>query len=289
MNVNECIGVDGYGQEYDEVACVYKWFGAITSKHEMFYDHAPVRNWMRKSPHIPIIAVILYGAFIFFGTKMMKTRESWNLKKSLALWNLGLAVFSFIGFVREVPFIYHLITTRPFRSLFCQCVVLKDGAGSHGLWAFFFIISKFPELIDTFFVVVNKRKLLFLHWYHHMTVLLYCWYSYTVGSTGGGFYIVMNYAVHSIMYTYYFLMSIKMRPKWFNPKFITMVQILQMFIGVSINATNFYYFKFDTNADKPCSFNTAACFMYASYLVLFLSFFGNRYKVKSSYDSKKYV
>jgi hypothetical protein len=41
-----------------------------------------------------------------------------------------------------------------------------------------FILSKFPELVDKFFIVARRRPLLFLHWYHHVAVLLYCWHSY---------------------------------------------------------------------------------------------------------------
>lgn len=289
MASTECIGTDGYGLEYVELACEYKWLGAITSKYEMYYDHEPLREWMKENTHIPVITVIIYGLLIVLGTKMMENRKPWGLKTSLALWNLGLAVYSLTGFVKMAPFMYYLIKNRSFRSLFCNCIVQYNGAGSTGLWGHLFVFSKFPELIDTFFIVVNKKKLMFLHWYHHMTVLLYCWYSYVVVSPGGGFYTVMNYGVHGIMYSYYFLMSIKMKPKWFNPLIITMTQIAQMFVGVTVNAINYYYYKTGDTSEGACPFNTAACVMYASYLLLFLQFFGNRYKVKSNKASKKNV
>ena len=40
------------------------------------------------------------------------------------------------------------------------------------------IFSKLPELGDTIFIVLRKQRLIFLHWYHHITVFVYCWYSY---------------------------------------------------------------------------------------------------------------
>jgi hypothetical protein len=42
------------------------------------------------------------------------------------------------------------------------------------LWLF--IISKVPETIDTLFIVLRRQQLIFLHWYHHASVLVYCFY-----------------------------------------------------------------------------------------------------------------
>ena len=48
------------------------------------------------------------------------------------------------------------------------------------MWVSFFIFSKIPELVDTVFLVLQKKPVIFLHWFHHVTVLLYCWHAYTV-------------------------------------------------------------------------------------------------------------
>ena len=60
-----------------------------------------------------------------------------------------------------------------------------------------------PELGDTIFIVLRKQKLIFLHWYHHITVLIYCWYSFSQYTAPARWFVVMNFIVHSIMYTYY--------------------------------------------------------------------------------------
>ena len=73
------------------------------------------------------------------------------------------------------------------------------GQGACGLWTMLFIYSKVPELFDTVFVVLRKKPLIFLHWYHHVSVLLFCWNSYSSRSSAGLFFVVMNYGVHAIM------------------------------------------------------------------------------------------
>ncbi len=44
--------------------------------------------------------------------------------------------------------------------------------------------------------MLRKKPLIFLHWYHHVTVLLYCWHSYYEQTTYGLYFIAMNYTVH---------------------------------------------------------------------------------------------
>ena len=48
-----------------------------------------------------------------------------------------------------------------------------------GFWATMFVLSKVPELGDTIFIVLRKQPLIFLHWYHHATVLVYSWSVFT--------------------------------------------------------------------------------------------------------------
>lgn len=59
--------------------------------------------------------------------------------------------------------------------------------------------------VDTVFLVLRKREVIFLHWFHHVTVLLYCWHAYHHSVAAGLWFATMNYSVHSIMYLYYFM------------------------------------------------------------------------------------
>lgn len=105
--------------------------------------------------------------------------------------------------------------------------------------------------------------------------------------------MVMNYSVHAVMYGYYFLMAIKMRPKWFNPIVVTFMQLSQMFIGVGVTIVAFYYYSNPVEG-STCHIqkenNVAAFLMYGSYFYLFAQFFVSRYfkvKVKGGEKKKK--
>ena len=68
---------------------------------------------------------------------------------------------------------------------------------------------------DTLFIILRKQQLIFLHWYHHITVLIYVWYSYMDHTAPGQWFLVMNYTVHALMYTYYAFRSMKFKiSKW---------------------------------------------------------------------------
>ena len=61
----------------------------------------------------------------------------------------------------------------------------RYGQGWVGLWTAAFIYSKLFELFDTLWLLAKKRPVIFLHWYHHLTVLLYCWHSYAARLSSG--------------------------------------------------------------------------------------------------------
>lgn len=273
--------------EYREFSCLYPQIESLYFDFESKYAPVDVLDFMTNHPMIPIVTCVMYCILIFGGQFLMKNREAWKWRNTLAAWNLLLSIFSAIGMARTLPNLLHNLASYSIRDNFCMDPRITYGSGSTGLWVQLFILSKFPELFDTFFIVIHKKPLIFLHWYHHITVLLYCWHSYVTTSPPGIFFVVMNYSVHASMYFYYFLMAIKMRPKWLNPMIITTFQISQMIVGVAVTLTGFYYYSTDKTCKIEKENNTAAFIMYGSYLFLFLQFFIARYyKAKTSKKKK---
>lgn len=99
---------------------------------------------MVKRPWVPVLACVLYGLFILAGQSYFRTRPAWNARPLLALWNLGLSVFSFIGFSRVMPAVVHLYSHYTWQENFCMDPESHYGSGSTGLWVQLFILSKFP-------------------------------------------------------------------------------------------------------------------------------------------------
>ena len=155
----------------------------------------------------------------------------------------------------------------------CNDPRISFGTGACGLWVQLFIYSKIPELLDTFFIIARKKPLIFLHWYHHVTVLLFSWHSYATEAPTGLFFVTMNYSVHAVMYGYYYLMAIDAKPKWFNPVIITIAQIAQMIVGTSLCVLSFIILlKGDENCAVKKENVIAGTIMYGSYLYLFCEF-----------------
>jgi elongation of very long chain fatty acids protein 6 len=277
------------GDPYPQLHHHYPALEPFYTAYERDYDPEPLLNWMKTNNYmLPIGAVVAYVLFIFWlGPLMMKDRKPMNLQYPLAAWNLFLSTFSFWGASRTVPWLLYRISTESFEDTVCKSAHVAFGGGTAGIATQYFILSKIPELVDTVFLVLKKKPVIFLHWYHHITVLLYCWNSYVTESAAGLYFVAMNYTVHALMYFYFFLMAIKMVPKWFPPIILTCFQISQMIVGTSVVGACIYYHYYGTTeynyilGTKKCSNVETNLYcggiMYASYLYLFVEFAFKRF------------
>eukprot|EP01138_Halocafeteria_seosinensis_P002420 gb/GECG01002477.1/.p1 GENE.gb/GECG01002477.1/~~gb/GECG01002477.1/.p1 ORF type:complete len:320 (+),score=9.72 gb/GECG01002477.1/:1-960(+) len=236
------------------------------------------------------LAVGLYLLFVFSAKYMgledppkssnprkSATNACSPLKLTLALWNLGLSLFSFIGSIRMIPQLLANLYLYGFTFTILEDGELNGGQGASGLWLMLFIYAKYLELFDTVFLVIRRRKISFLHWYHHATVLLYCWRLYADRPAVGIWFAAMNYVVHSIMYFYYFLTAVNIRPRW--GILVTVLQLTQMVAGMVL-CLLIGYFRF-YQPQLPSHVTEGAFYfgivIYSSYFALFLSFFLERY------------
>jgi hypothetical protein len=104
---------------------------------------------MVDNPWIPLLAVTLYGIAIVCGRAYFKDRPAWNLRTSMALWNLFLSVFSMMGFLRMFPQLVHNLTGYTLVENLCHDPESHFGSGASGLWVQIFCLSKFPYVLDS--------------------------------------------------------------------------------------------------------------------------------------------
>lgn len=210
-----------------------------------------------------------------------------SLRMPWAFWNLLLSVFSMIGAYKTVPYLASTLLEKGFQYTTCHDPsdwFLSEN-NAVGIWVTLFIYSKIPELIDTVFLVLQRKPVIFLHWFHHVTVLLYCWHAFAHWTASGLWFVAMNFTVHSVMYFYYFL-SISGYKTLASPlaPTITSIQLAQMVVGCIVTwntAQTKMAFAAKVPGAEDCAVDTAnyklGLAMYASYFFLFAMLFYNLY------------
>nr|XP_018898618.1 PREDICTED: elongation of very long chain fatty acids protein 6 [Bemisia tabaci] len=249
------------------------------------FEHQNTRVWMTNNWTKGFYYCGLYMVIIFLGQLYMKSRPRFELRKALIVWNCMLACFSIIGACRTAPELLHVLKNYGvYHSLCIPSFIEADRVS--GFWSWMFALSKLPELGDTVFIVLRKQPLIFLHWYHHITVLLYTWYAYKEYTSSARWFIVMNYCVHSLMYSYYALRAMKLSPPKAMAMLITSMQLAQMVIGCWVNYTSYQFIQ-QGQSCQVSNLNIQLSFaMYFSYFVLFARFFYKAYI--SPRSSKKF-
>jgi len=210
-----------------------------------------------------LIMSICYLPLIYILKKYMSTRQAFNLKIPLFAWNIIASLLSGYGAFYTLPMIYTNVINNGLNNQVCDITQYNSFAG---LIIFIFNVTKMLEWIDTIFLILRKKNIIFLHWFHHLVTMLYCWhstiYSCQVDATGTWF-AAINLFVHFIMYGYYGLTSIGIRLA--NSFLITFIQFFQMIIGIFIIYKGYSLCNWQENFIGYLF----AAFMYSSYLYLF--------------------
>ena len=252
-----------------------------------YFNDPKLSDWLNGYwPVGPIGLGVSYLLTLFVLKQWMSKREPIKLKTPLIAWNACLAVFSIAAFVQFAPsavlsslakggFVYSVCSVEPFPT------------PKLTFWMAMFIVSKFVEFGDTIFLVLRKAPLTFLHVYHHLTVAMYGWFGGTDRSTLGHWFLSMNFAVHSIMYTYFVLKGIGVYVPPIVAKAITSLQLIQFSVGLACILVVIVRLSKGESCNSTMACALFGLVIYASYLILFVNFFYHRYIRHTPRGNKK--
>ncbi|KNG84171.1 hypothetical protein ANOM_008584 [Aspergillus nomiae NRRL 13137] len=125
---------------------------------------------------------------------------------------------------------------------------LWDRGIDYYMWMFY--MSKFYEVVDTILLLLKGKKSSFLQTYHHAGVMLCTWAGVRYASPPGLVGLLLNSVIHTIMYFYYTLATLKIAVPGFLKRILTGMQIAQFILG-SIFAWSYIFISYDASIWAP--------------------------------------
>ncbi|NXM23983.1 ELOV6 protein, partial [Oxyruncus cristatus] len=241
---------------------------------EKNFNSLAARKWMVENRYKALIVGAVYLILVFGIQHFMKERRAYHLRTPLALWSFGLTLFSVIGAWRVWKQMVFLLLTKGFKQSVCSQSVYIHPVSK--LWVCLFALSKLVELGDTVFIVLRKKKLIFVHWYHHLTAALVTWFSYNDMVAGGGWVTALNLSVHALTYCYYTVTATGIRVPRPIAMIITTSQMVQM-TGFVIMNVFLSFWKDDKVCHTTWPLLLCSSWIYTTLLVLFCNFFFKTY------------
>ncbi|KAF8873708.1 fatty acid elongase [Gymnopilus junonius] len=228
------------------------------------------------------MALTSYLVIIFSIKAVMKNQQPLKLTRLFQLHNVVLSSGSLLLLALMLEEILPMIWNHGLHYAMC----------SEHAWTprmeFYYMVNyyfKYQELLDTVFLSLKKKPLQFLHVFHHSATALLC-YTQLNGKTSISWtVIVLNLAVHVVMYYYYYATAGGAKFWW--KKYLTTMQITQFIIDLFVVyfgtyervAFNYYpnlpYIANCSGSGKAAAFG---CALLTSYLGLFINFYFQTYK-----------
>lgn len=166
----------------------------------------------------------------------------------------------------------------------------KDSLKGLSFYSYIFYLSKFYEIIDTMIILAKGRQSSLLQSYHHSGAMLSMWAGVRYASPPIWIFVVFNSFIHSIMYFYFTLSTLKIKvPKMFK-QVLTTMQIIQFVVGGSLAVCHLFVHYLDSitgtfKACIPSSAEALAIWINVIYLtpltMLFAAFWVDSYSKKS--------
>lgn len=249
---------------------------------------------------VPVLTLTsLYIVFVcFIGPLYMRNREPYQLKTVIRFYNLLMVFLAAVLLMRLYDAVESLSAMFDPAKIFD----LNDNSGTKVYrMANFILLVRLGEYLDTIFFTLRKKQnqVTFLHVFHHAFVPIYAfWILRTAPLRFNVFIILINSAIHVLMYFYYFLATYQVREEPGAPKkkklglimfivmkllmfkkYMTQLQILQ-FVSLAFYAI--YGMISRSNAGITWTYIIANLALAFGFLGLFVHFYLSVYTRKPS-------
>ncbi|KAI9258034.1 GNS1/SUR4 family-domain-containing protein [Phascolomyces articulosus] len=228
------------------------------------------------------VGVFTYLMVIFGGRYILREASATHPKFIFQIHNLLLTLVSLAILLllieQLVPQLYN-------HGLYWTICSYDAWTQKHELLYYLNYLVKYWELADTVFLVLKKKKLEFLHVFHHSMTMVLCFTQLVGRTTVSWVPIVLNLTVHVFMYYYYFRTASGAKIWW--KRYLTTMQITQFIIDLFAVYGCTYTFYASKYAPHLPNFGTCSggegaawfgCAILSSYLVLFINFYRMTYK-----------
>lgn len=183
----------------------------------------------------PIPIVLIVSVYVYFvrvaGPRMMKSREAFDLKWTIRLYNIAMSLCNLYIFWRVSN-----LTSYGLNYFGCKKVGNTREDNELVDLAFLYFATKLVELLDTIFFILRKKpnQASNLHVFHHGFIAICVWVYFKIAPGGSSvLFPYLNTGVHAIMYGYYFLATFKSAQKhlWWK-RHLTEAQIFQFILSM---------------------------------------------------------
>lgn len=221
----------------------------------------------------PIIGTLVYTNFICPFNTVMKSIKTFSI-----FHNLFLALFSLYIFISLFNILWQKGLRFESKFYLVENPTTENEILCNKL-IYYFYLSKYYEYMDTLILKAQGKKTSFLQTFHHCGAVIswYLGYYYKVDAVV--IITILNAGIHTIMYTYYLLTSLKFKVGFIKP-LITSSQILQLLVGNT--STLYFYFP-----PVESIFNYKIIIFVNLYAIILIELFAKFYY--DSYIKKKII
>lgn len=266
-----------------------------------FDASSAIPSWSEPAGAAVIYLSTLYAIRTYRGSMNAKKEDggpSSNVKDVTSnrmgiLFPLGILHNAFLIALSLTMFVFGCLALREryaiegFDGVFCsQRPIANVLDGSAGFWLRIFYWSKFYELLDTVFLALRDKPIIFLHVYHHVVMLFVTCSWLKFGWLEGSLWcLIVNSLIHTFMYTYYLLALCGVRCWW--KKYLTAGQLVQFGTGC-VYVAIFAYRHLTVGCGDISRVMTAAASIAVNltFIFLFAVFFKSKYATKKKKNTK---